>query len=134
MASTRRKAAAVAIAIVGIAGLSLASAAQLQVTSDTLQAGSVNVSSCDADGVNVGYTTQFASSAYGVSGVTVSGIDVETTTTPASCTGRTLEITLYNAAGTSMGTQTKVIGAASEALTVSVASARDVTGVAVVIR
>ncbi len=56
MASTRRKAAAVAIAIVGVAGLSLAAAAQLNITTDTLGAGTQAIAACDTDGINVDYT------------------------------------------------------------------------------
>lgn len=75
MASTRRKAAAVAIAIVGIAGLSLASAATLNISSDQLAAGTINVSGCD-DAVTASYVTTYNSGtkAYDVSGVTLTGI------------------------------------------------------------
>lgn len=55
MASTRRKAAAVAIAIVGVAGLSLAAAAQLTVNTSQLAAGSAIVTGCDTT-VDVDYT------------------------------------------------------------------------------
>ena len=133
MASTRRKSAAIALAIVGIAGLSLAAAAQLTVTSNSLGAGSIDVSSCDTDGVNVAYTTGFANGAYGVTGVTISGIDIETALTPATCTGRTLDVTLYNAAGGSLCTHTATVSTASHTLTLSAAAAKDVVGVAVVI-
>ena len=132
MTSTRRKSAAIALAVIGVAGLSLAAAAQLTVTSDSLAAGTVIVSSCDADGVNVAYTTAFAASNYGVTAVTISGIDVETVSTPATCTGRTLDVTLFNAAGTSLGTQTVTVSTASHTLTLA-ASAKDVVGAAVVI-
>ena len=56
MASTRRKSAAIALAVIGVAGLSLAAAAQLNITSDSLGAGSIDVGACDANNINVGYT------------------------------------------------------------------------------
>lgn len=55
MASTRRKSAAIALAVVGVAGLSLAAAAQLMIESSQLAAGSVVVTGCDT-AVAVDYT------------------------------------------------------------------------------
>ena len=125
-----RKSAAIALAIVGVAGLSLASAAQLGVTSNTLQAGTVNVSSCDSDGVNVAYTTGFANGTYGVTAVTVSGINVTPVT---GCLGRKLDLTLFDNGGASLGTASIAsITVASATLTLP-ASAATTTGVAVVI-
>lgn len=72
MASSRRKAAAVALAVVGIAGLSLASAAQLNITSNSLGAGSVDVGACDPDNINVGYTV--ATGANTVTAVVLTGV------------------------------------------------------------
>ena len=74
MASTRRKAAAAGLAVIGIAGLSLAAAAQLTVNSDTLQAGAIAVGTCDGDGVRVTYTNAFSGGAYNATGVSVTGI------------------------------------------------------------
>lgn len=76
MASNRHKSVAVALAVVGVAGLSLASAAQLQVTSDTLQAGAVEVEGCDEDGVvDVAYTSGWDSGAFRTTGIQVTEID-----------------------------------------------------------
>lgn len=77
MASTRRKAAAAGLAVVGIAGLSLAAAAQLTINSDSLGAGSIDVGSCDTDGVDVSYTTALSGGAYAVDDVVVSDIAPE---------------------------------------------------------
>lgn len=55
MASTRRKAAAAGLAVIGIAGLSLAAAAQLTVNTSQLAAGSAIVTGCDTS-VDVDYT------------------------------------------------------------------------------
>ena len=58
MASARRKSAALALAVVGVAGLSLASAATLNVNSQTLGAGTTIVASCD-DAVDVAFTSSY---------------------------------------------------------------------------
>lgn len=89
MASVRRKSVAVALAFVGVAGLSLASAAQLGVTSTSLGAGTSVVASCDTDGIGVAYTTTFdaASGAYRTGSVVLSGM-------AAGCTGAQASITL----------------------------------------
>ena len=52
-----RKSAAIALAIVGVAGLSLASAAQLTINSSSLGAGTSVVASCDPTGITVGFGT-----------------------------------------------------------------------------
>lgn len=75
MASARRKSAAIALAVVGIAGLSLASAATLNVNGGTIQAGATVDATCDLTGVDVKFTSGWAASAYNVTAVTVSGID-----------------------------------------------------------
>lgn len=112
MASTRRKAAAAGLAVIGIAGLSLAAAAQLNITSDALGAGAIEVGSCDTDGVLVDYTTGLAAGAYGVSTVTVSGID-------ANCDGQTMKVALdgdeiYSAAVAGTSVDIAVTGVLAE--------------------
>ena len=125
-----RKSAAIALAIVGVAGLSLASAAQLGVTSNTLQAGTVTITNCQSGSVNVAYTTGFANGTYGVTAVTVSGINVTPVT---GCLLRKLDLTLFDSSGASLGTASIAsITVASATLTLP-ASAATTTGVAVVI-
>jgi len=85
MASTRRKSAAIALAVVGIAGLSLAAAAQLTVSSATLGAGSVVVTSCDS-AVSLTYTLTGTN----VSAVVVKGVD------PVACLGLKIGLTAQN--------------------------------------
>ena len=85
MASTRRKAAAAGLAVIGIAGLSLAAAAQLNVTSDRLGAGAVEVTSCDPT-VNLAYVVD----GLDVDTVTVEGVD----NSAAGCLGQTIEVTV----------------------------------------
>jgi len=128
MASTRRKAAAVALAVVGIAGLSLAAAAQLNITSTSLAAGSVSVVGCDT-AVDVDYT---------VSGSDVTAVllsDVE-----AACDGADFSVQLTTntpSAGTALGaaatgTLSVVSGAATVTLPAAV-SVESVDGIAIVL-
>ena len=107
MASNRRKSAAIALAVVGIAGLSLASASQLGVTSSILQAGTDTVDQCDTDGVAVSYTYAFSGGQYVATGATISDIECPTgtigftyagtvaaavSTTPTAVTGASMTI------------------------------------------
>src|SRR5665647_3554723 len=75
MASTRRKSAAIALAVIGVAGLSLAAAATLSVNSATVQAGVSVFTDCQpaATPITVGYTTAYSASTYKVTDVTLSG-------------------------------------------------------------
>jgi len=67
-----RKSLALALAIVGVAGLSMASAAQLTVNSTDVVAGVDTVGACDADGVTVTYSpTYTVGTGYTVSSVTI---------------------------------------------------------------
>ncbi|WP_182113066.1 MULTISPECIES: hypothetical protein [unclassified Actinotalea] len=78
MASARRKSAAIALAVVGVAGLSLASASTLNVSGGTIQAGTTTSASCDADGVQAKFTSSYAAAptnAYKADTLTISGID-----------------------------------------------------------
>lgn len=134
MASTRRKAAAVAIAIVGVAGLSLAAAATLNVDSTSLAAGAVNVSGCD-NSVNAAYTTVYNSTAdiFDVSEVVLSDIaDACWDTAPAAASNAS--ITLVTTAGTEVTVATSVpLTGASQtfALSPDIAAA-DIARIAVV--
>ncbi len=51
MANNRRKSAAIALAVIGIAGLSLASASTLGIGTGTLQAGTQNLTDCQSGDV-----------------------------------------------------------------------------------
>ena len=121
-----RKSLAVALAIVGVAGLSMASAAQLNVTSDTVAAGTSVVAACDTDGVSVAYTTGFSAGSYKVTGVTISAI-------AAGCSGRTLDFTLLDTGNAVLATGTGTISGTSLTVGSLTASASAVTGIAVVI-
>ena len=123
-----RKSLAVALAIIGVAGLSMASAAQLNVTSDTVAAGVSVVSACDST-VAVAYGTGFSAGSYQVQSVTVSGVDA------VACNGRTLNFTLMDSGNASLGVGTAAIitGTTSYTVTGLTASAAALTGIAVVI-
>lgn len=132
MASTRRKAAAVAIAIVGVAGLSLASAAQLNVNTATLGAASEIVASCQptsGPAITVGYSNSYAvaSLAYETSAVTLAGV-------AAACDGLPMSITVADDTGAVLATVTDdaATGSSSYTLSSAVASA-DIARVAIVI-
>ena len=97
MASTRRKSAAIALAIVGVAGLSLASAATLSLSTSSVQAGSTTFVACQDAAISVAYTTAWdsAAAAYRTTGVTVSGI-------ASGCNSKSILVTLTGAAGASL--------------------------------
>ena len=98
MASTRRKSAAIALAVVGIAGLSLASAATLTIGTGSLGAGTTTLdASCDA-AVDADFTTVFnaVSGAYDVDSLTVSGID------NVACAGQNIRVTVTDTTTTTV--------------------------------
>jgi len=137
MANNRRKSAALALVVLGVAGLSLASASVLNLTAGTLQAGTQDLTDCQpvATPVVVGFgAPTFAA---GVAGkYTVNSVNL--TALNAACSGKNYSVTLLDAAGDAIGTTTTVnavmvtAGAASIALPTAVA-AQAIEGVAVVI-
>jgi len=126
MASTRRKAAAIAIAVIGVAGLSLAAAAQLNITSDSLGAGSIDVGACDTDGIAVDYTVLGAN----VTEVLLSGVAAACDTDDFSVTLTGTSGTLQTVSGALSLTGTTATIVLAAAPVVPVAS---VTGVSIVI-
>ncbi|WP_456846970.1 hypothetical protein [Cellulomonas sp. P5_C6] len=140
MASTKskksRKGLAVGLAILGVAGLSLASAATLTINSATLGSGVKVVASCDTDGIDVSYGTAFAATipGYKVTSVTLKNVD-------ATCAGKTVTVDLLDGITSSAATLGQVSPVAltlttgtSQALTVpGSVDAAAVKGVAVVI-
>ena len=126
MASTRRKSAAIALAVVGVAGLSLASAAQLTVTSGALGAGTQVVASCDTDGIAVDFDPTYAAGGYAATTVTLNGV-------AAGCAGQTYRVQLTGASGALGAEVTGPVAGTSVTIPVTGVAAADVTGVAVVI-
>jgi len=130
--SKGRKSAAIALAVIGVAGLSLAAAAQLTVTSASLGAGTSVVASCDT-AVTVGFGNTYNASGYQVTSVVISNVDV----TP--CQGLNYKIQLKGASG-ALGSEiagvlalTGTGAAGTQTFTVAGIDALSVTGVAVVI-
>jgi alpha-tubulin suppressor-like RCC1 family protein len=111
-----RKSLAVALAIVGVAGLSMASAAQLTVNSDEVVAGVDTFAACD-NSVNVHYTNAYdsATKTFPVSAVVVDGLTVD------ACTGKTVTVSILRANGTVLASATSAaIGATDTSVTIAV--------------
>jgi hypothetical protein len=105
-------------------------AATLNVGTNQLSAGNAAVASCQASGTPTGtYTVSYDStiSDYSVSGMTVTGIDV-------NCNGKTLSATLTGSGGTSLGSASGTVSGTSLALTPPAhVDAKSVTGISVAI-
>ena len=115
------------ITFAGVYGL----AASLNLTSDSLGAGTATVAACQAAALNATYTSTFSAAApgYTVGTVTVTGL-------AASCYSKPYKITLSTAGNASLGeaTGTTPSSGTSFAATFSPAvAAASVTGISVVI-
>lgn len=99
---SRRRFAAAVLAVVGIAGLGIASAAQLNLTSAPLGAGTQVVATCQptANVITVSYTTAWSGTstppAYRVTTVTLANVH-------SSCGGKPYQIQLLDGAGAAIG-------------------------------
>lgn len=107
--TTRRKVVAITVAALGIAGLGLASAAQLNVTPNSLGAGTSVVASCDTDSVKIAFGTSFsaANKGYVVDTVKLTGV-------AASCAGQAVTVDLLDAnpesgTGAALGSYTATV-------------------------
>lgn len=127
---TRRTLMSAAVALVAATGITAASAATLGgITTDDLGAEDSIVVGCDDDGVEVSYATTYtaAEKRYEVTGVTVSDI-------ASACVGQTLEVTVADDDGVSLGSGSLTVAGTSESVTFgSPVDARDVEHVAVLI-
>lgn len=122
-----RKALAVALGVIGIAGLSVASASQLTVTpSNEAQIGTNVFQSCDADGVTVDYA--YNSTTFNLTTLTVAGID-------AACSGEPIQYSLKNAAGTVLTSGAATVAGASSTfnITATIPVSTDLGDITVVI-
>lgn len=91
----------------------VASAATLGgLNSEALGSGDTVVVACDADGVDLAYTTSYngAQGTYVVTAATVSDIS-------AACVGQDLSLTVADASGATLGTGSVVVAATSETVT-----------------
>jgi len=132
----RRRSAAVVLGIVGVAGLGIASAAQLNVKSGSLGAGTGVVASCQPAGtpITVSFTTAWSTTlnpnAYWTTQVKLSKVD-------SNCSGKAYKIQLMNSSGVAVGTELKgSVSLTLDVLTVAIPStlASGIGGVAVVIQ
>lgn len=119
-----------AVGAAAFAGV-FAMAASLTVGSNSLGAGTADVASCDADGVDHTYTTAYASSipGYRVDGVEITGI-------AAACAGYDIKATLLDGSDASLRELTGTVGASTTTHTFTVGGsveAADVENIAVVI-
>ena len=135
--SNRRKSAAIVLAVLGVAGLSLASAATLNLSgTGTLGANTVVVASCQptqvASAITVGFATTFNltnTTGYKVSSVVLKSVDV-------GCNGKAVKVTLLGVGDAFLG---EVTGPAVTNVTTlsvpttTVIAATDVVKVSVVI-
>lgn len=133
-----RKPAAIALGIVGVAGLSFASAATLGgLNVGSLGADTSIVAACDTNGIGVGFSNGYvaATKAYGVQAVNLTGV-------ADACAGKNVKVTLADASGVSLGEVSvptvTLAGTTVDAKTLAVAfpagvSASAVANVAVVI-
>lgn len=132
MANNRRKSAAIALAIVGIAGLSLASASTLNLTGGTLQAGTEDLTDCQTSGPVVAEMSAGAFNGtfdgYDAGDVTLTAID-------ATCTGKQIEAVLLDASGNTLAASASaaITGASSTVTVPAGINAELVEQIAVVI-
>jgi hypothetical protein len=106
-------------------------AASLNLTSDSLGAGTVVVASCQAGALNATYTSTYSAAApgYTVGTVTVTGL-------AATCYSKAYKITLSGAANASLGEATGTTPAVGTTIVATFApalAATSVTGISVVI-
>jgi len=99
----RRRFAAVVLGVVGIAGLGIASAAQITVGSSTLGVGATIVSTCQGPGTittsfPTAWNTTVTPAAYRVTAVGLSGVN-------SACAGKAYRIQLLNGSGVAVGTE-----------------------------
>lgn len=135
----RRRFAAVVLGVVGIAGLGIASAAQITVGSSTLGVGATIVSTCQGaptitTSFPTAWNTAIAPNAYRVTAVTLSGVN-------SACVGKAYRIQMLNGTGVAVGpeifaTVPALVGGAFTTATIAAASqplGLDVAGVSIVI-
>ena len=134
----RRRFAAVVLGVVGIAGLSIASAAQLTIGSSTLGVGATIVSTCQGAGTittsfPTAWNTTVAPVAYRVTAVTLTGVN-------SACGGKAYRIQMVNGSGVAVGAEiTGTVPAGGGTFTSATIAAGsqplgvDVTGVSIVI-
>ena len=132
----RRLAAAVLAGAATFAAVGASAASLGGITASTLGADKATVTSCDTDGVGVSFTNAYDATllpvsivgGYKTTTVTVTGI-------AAACTGKSLNLTVKDSTGASLGNGSVAsISGTTAAVTLSgTVSAKDIEGVAIVI-
>lgn len=128
----RRKAAALALGVVGVAGLSIAAAAQLNLGTSSLGAGTTVIASCQPEGTPIGVSfentfTPGAEAGYQATSLNLDSID------PA-CNGLNYKVTLTDSSGSVLGTEaTGKVSGTSISVPLSNVPAEEVANVAVVV-
>lgn len=139
--TAHRRFAAAVLAVVGIAGLSIASAAQLNLTGAPLGAGATVVATCQGSGtITVSFPTAWNATAtpaaYRVTSVTLAGVN-------SACAGKPYRIQLLNASSAALGAEitgtvpNPVTGGTFTTATIAAASqarAQDLANVSIVIQ
>lgn len=98
-ADKTRKAAALGLAALGIAGLALGSAAQLNMGTGSLGAGTTVVAAChEGAPIGVDFDSEFADGEYKAKSLDLTGID-------AKCTGLDYKVTLTDGTGSVLGSE-----------------------------
>ena len=119
----------------GVAGLSVASAAQLTTTTTPVIAGVSIDAACDTV-VAVTYGTAFNTTlrAYAVTSVTITGINMTASPPIPSCSGRVLDFTLLDGTNTMITSGTVAsISATSHTVNITAVDASTVAQIAVII-
>ena len=129
--STSLKAAAVALGVAGIVGLTISSAASLGVGTGSVGAGTSVVAACQPSGtpITVSFTTAYAAATpgYTVTSIKLGAVDV-------ACNGKSISVTLQGAANASLVEVTGTAATGTTTLVVPGAiSASAVVGTAVVV-
>ncbi len=130
--STSLKAAAVALGVAGIVGLTISSAASLNLAGGSVGAGTSVVAACQpaATPITVSFTTAYSAAApagYTVTAVKLGAVD-------AACAGKSISVTLQGAANASLVEVTGTAAAGTVTIAVpGTIAATSVVGTAVVI-
>ena len=137
LGTARKRLLAATLAVIGVAGLGIASAAQLNLTSAPLGAGSTIVATCQSTGtITVGFPTAWSTAsspaAYRVSSVTLANVN-------ASCAGKPFRLQILDNSQAALGaeltgTLTLSGGVATITIPTGQPRATDVGGVALVIQ
>lgn len=126
-----RKAAALGLAVLGIGGLTLASAAQLNMGTGSLGAGTTVVASCQPEGQPIG--VDFESSFVATDGE-YKATSLNLTSIADACNGLDYKVTVTDSSGNALGQEaTGKVAGTSLNVPLRDVSAEDISNVAVVI-